>query len=80
VDQVKQQAPAEAYALLHDIRFHDLRHDLAHRARQAGWTLEEIAVYLGHQTKDGSPAIATTARYTLPTRQQLKQQLQRLPG
>lgn len=78
--KLKQQASQEAYALLHDIRFHDLRHDLAHRARQAGWTLEEIAVYLGHQTKDGSPAIATTARYTLPTRQQLKQQLQRLPG
>lgn len=78
--KLKQQASQEAYALLQDIRFHDLRHDLAHRARQVGWTLEEIAVYLGHQSKDGSPAIATTARYTLPTRQQLKNRLHQLPG
>src|SRR5258707_1242361 len=41
------------------IRFHDLRHDWAHRARVAGWLLEEIAVYLGHQTKDGMPTIMT---------------------
>jgi hypothetical protein len=65
---LKQQASQEAYTLLHDIRFHDLRHDLAHRARQAGWTLEEIAIYLDYQTKDEGSAIATTTRYTLPTR------------
>ncbi|HCI78967.1 MAG TPA: integrase, partial [Ktedonobacter sp.] len=38
------------------------------------------AVYLGHQTKDGAPAIATTVRYTLPRRQQLKERIQELPG
>ena len=58
----------------------DLRHDFAHRARQAGWSLEEIAVYVGHQTKDGAPAIATTARYTLPSRRQLKERIQALSG
>ncbi len=78
--KLKRQATVEEYELIHDIRFHDLRHDFAHRARQAGWTLEEIAVYLGHQTKDGIPAIATTVRYTLPTRQQIKKQLQHLSG
>ncbi len=50
------------------------------RARQAGWSLEEIAVYAGHQTKDGAPAIATTVRYTLPSRQRLKERIQMLPG
>ena len=44
---------------------HDLRHDFAHSARQSGWSLEEIAVYAGHQTKDGAPAIATSVHYTL---------------
>jgi hypothetical protein len=32
------------------------------------------------KTMDGAPAIATTVRYTLPSRQQLKEQLQRLQG
>jgi len=62
------------------VTFHDLRHDFAHRARSAGWSLEEIAVYLGHQTKDGAPAIATTVRYTLPSRQQLKERIRVLAG
>ncbi len=77
---VKQQARQDEYDLIADITFHDLRHDFAHRARAAGWGLEEIAVYLGHQTRDDLPAIATTARYTLPSRQQLKKRLQHLPG
>jgi integrase len=70
----KQRARKDEYDSSADITFHDLRHDFAHRARAAGWGLEEIAVYLGHQTRDGLPAIATTARYTLPSRQQLKEE------
>ncbi len=77
---IKQRAQRHEYEIICDIRFHDLRHDFAHRARAAGWGLEEIAVYLGHQTRDGLPAIATTVRYTLPSRQQLKQRLQQLTG
>lgn len=49
-------------------------------ARAAGWSLEEIAVYAGHQTKDGAPAIATTVRYTPPSRKALKERLQTLEG
>ncbi len=78
--QLKAQATQRSGPLIEDVTFHDLRHDFAHRARGAGWTLEAIAVYLGHQTKDGAPAIATTARYTLPTRTQLREQLKTLPG
>jgi len=29
-----------------DLTFHDLRHDFASRAREAGWSLEEVARYL----------------------------------
>jgi site-specific recombinase XerD len=78
--QAKQQGTHEEWERIAGVTFHDLRHDFAHRARQAGWSLEEIAVYLGHQTKDGTPAIATTVRYTLPSRQQLKERIQGLPG
>jgi len=78
--QFKRQGSYEEWKLIADVTFHDLRHDFAHRARQSGWSLEEIAVYAGHQTKDGAPAIATTARYTLPSRKQLKDRVQRLQG
>jgi site-specific recombinase XerD len=77
---LKAGATAAEWELVKSIRFHDLRHDWAHRARQSGWSLEEIAVYAGHQTKDGAPAIATTARYTLPSRAQLKARLAALEG
>jgi len=77
---LKRLAAHDQFPLIQQITFHDLRHDWAHRARQAGWHLEEIAVYAGHQTKEGAPAIATTVRYTLPSRQQLKERLQTLPG
>lgn len=78
--KTKKQASREEWEYIHDITFHDLRHDFAHRAREAGWHLEEIAVYLGHQTNEGTPAIVTTARYTLPSRKQLKQKLKLLGG
>lgn len=78
--QVKQKGTHEEWQLIEDVTFHDLRHDFAHRARAAGWSLEEIAVYAGHQTKDGAPAITTTVRYTLPSRKALKERLQTLEG
>ena len=58
-----------------DITFHDLRHDFGHRLRAAGFSLEEVAVSLGHVTKKGTPAVATTARYTQPSRAQMKHKL-----
>lgn len=78
--QLKSQASHTSWPIIETITFHDLRHDFAHRARAAGWSLEAIAVYLGHQTKDGAPAITTTVRYTAPTRFQLREQLKTLPG
>ena len=78
--KVKKDARQDEYEFIHDITFHHLRHDFAHRARAAGWDLEEIAVYLGHQTRDGLPAIATTVRYTLPSQKQLKKKLKYLTG
>lgn len=78
--KLKANAPFELHARIADITMHDLRHDFAHRARHSGWNLEEIAVYLGHQTRAGTPAITTTVRYTLPSRKQLKRRLKMLAG
>jgi integrase len=62
------------------VTFHDLRHDFAHRAREAGWSLEEVAYYLGHLTRSGTPAIQTTVRYTQVSREQVKSKLKVLKG
>lgn len=77
---LKQQANQDQWEKIADLSFHDLRHDFAHRAREAGWTLEEIAYYLGHVTKKGTPAIQTTARYIQVSREQVKEKLRRVKG
>jgi site-specific recombinase XerD len=77
---LKQQATPEEYAVIADISFHDLRDDFAHRALSAGWTLEEVAYYLGHVRLRGTPVLRTTLRYTQTTRAQVKEKLHTLRG
>lgn len=72
---VKEGATKQQWEHIADITFHDLRHDFGHRLRAAGFTLEEVAVSLGHVTKKGAPAVATTARYTQPSRTQMMHKL-----
>ena len=66
--------------MVHDVTFHDLRHDFAHRARAAGWTIEEVAYYLGHVTKKGTLAIHTTARYLQVSRDHVREKLRLISG
>src|SRR5947209_3027582 len=70
----------EEWELVADLSFHDLRHDFAHRAREVGWSLEEVAYYLGHVTMKGTPAIQTTVRYTQVNRAHVKEKLKLLKG
>jgi site-specific recombinase XerD len=77
---LKVQATKGQWELIHELTFHDLRHDFAHRAREAGWSLEEVAYYLGHVTKKGMPAIQTTARYVQVSREQVKEKLKAIRG
>jgi len=77
---LKTRASKTEWDLIHDITFHDLRHDFAHRARESGWSLEELAYYLGHVTQQGTPAIQTTVRYTQVSREAIKLKLKLLEG
>lgn len=77
---LKRRANTDQWGKIAALSFHDLRHDFAHRAREAGWSLEEVAYYLGHVTKKGTPAIQTTARYTQVSREQVKEKLKRIKG
>jgi len=73
---VKERATKQQWEEIADITFHDLRHDFGHRLRASGFTLEEVAVSLGHVTRKGTPAVGTTARYTQPNREQMKHKLE----
>lgn len=75
---IKAQAKRDEWEFIEDLSYHDLRHDFAHRAREAGWTIEELAYYLGHITKRGTPAVQTTVRYTQASREQIKAKLKLL--
>jgi site-specific recombinase XerD len=77
---LKSRATKGQWEHIHDLTFHDLRHDFAHRAREAGWSLEEVAYYLGHITKKGTPAIQTTVRYTQVSREQVREKLRNVKG
>lgn len=77
---LKARATKPEWELIVDLTFHDLRHDFAHRARAAGWSLEEVAYYLGHLTKTGTPAIQTTVRYTQVSREHVKPKLHQIRG
>ncbi|AVF28887.1 tyrosine-type recombinase/integrase [Paenibacillus larvae] len=80
LEKIKNRATKDEWELIQDVTFHDLRHDFAHRAREAGWDLEEIAFYLGHVTNKGTPAIQTTVRYTQPSMEQINRKLKEVRG
>jgi site-specific recombinase XerD len=78
--KLRSKATKDEWELVGDVTFHDLRHDFVHRAREAGWRLEEVEYYLGHVTRKGTPAIGTTARYTQVSREDVKEKLKGLRG
>jgi len=65
---LKAQATNDHWEVIQDLTFQDLRYDFACRAREASWSLEEVASYLGQVTKQGVPALHTTVDYTQVSR------------
>ena len=51
---LKAQATKSQWEVIQDLTFHDLRYDFAYRAREAGWSLEKVAHYLGLSTRQGA--------------------------
>ncbi len=77
---LKAQASKEQGEVIEGLSFHDLRHDFAVRAREAGWTPEEVAYYLGDVTKQGVPSIQTSVRSRSISREQVKAKLKDIKG
>jgi site-specific recombinase XerD len=47
---LKEQATKDQWQAIKDITFHDLRQDFAQRAREGGWSTQEVTNYLGLAT------------------------------
>ena len=77
---LKAQGSGAQREVIEDISFNDLRHDFAQRAREAGWSPEEVASYLGDVSKQGVPTIHTTVRATPVSREQVKLKLKDIKG
>jgi site-specific recombinase XerD len=56
---LKAHASVVQWVVIQDLTFHDLRHDFACRAREAGWSLEKVAGYLGSVSLTGVSALPT---------------------
>jgi len=56
---LKAGATEDQWEVLADLTFHDLRYDFAYRAREAGWSLEKVASYLGLAARQGGSALQT---------------------
>ena len=77
---LKAQGTRDQREVIADLTFNYLRHDFASRAREAGWSPEEVAYYLGDVTRQGAPALQTIARHTQVSREQVKSKLNDIKG
>jgi site-specific recombinase XerD len=77
---LKAQASEDQWEVIEELSFHDLRHDFAQRAREAGWSPEEVASYLGDVSKQGVPTIHTSVRSTRVSQEQVKLKLKDIKG
>src|SRR5205085_3691273 len=77
---LKAQATEDQHEVIAELTFHDLRHDFADRAREAAWSPEEVAYYLGRGTKNGVAAFPVTPGSLQVSREQVKQKLKLIKG
>ncbi len=77
---LKAQVTKGQRDVIEALTFQDLRYDFACRAREAGWSLEEVAYYLGQVTRQGVPALQTTVPYTQVSREHVQQKLENIKG
>jgi site-specific recombinase XerD len=77
---LKSQASEDQQAVLTEITFHDLRRDFAYRAREAGWSPEEMSYYLGGLPEQGPPVLQPTSHTAPASRAHLKHKLDHVKG
>ena len=77
---LKAQATGGQELVIADLTFHDLRRDFAYRAREAGWSPEEVTHYLGGVMEQGVHALQTVLDHAQVSREQIKAKLVDIKG
>jgi len=77
---LKAQGTREQWESIENLTFNDLRHDFAHRARGAGWSLGEVAYYFGDVTENSTRALQSAVHSTQTAREHLKHKLNNVEG
>jgi len=77
---LKAGAKGEQGEVIEELNFNHLRHDFAGRAREAGWSAEEVAYYLGDVSKQGVPTVQTSVQHTPVSREQVQHKLKDIQG
>src|SRR5258708_20768207 len=78
--RLKAQVTTDQRAVIQALTFHDLRQDLSEPGSEAGWSLEEVAYYLGYVTKQGTPAMQTIVPSTQVSRERVQQKFKNIKG
>jgi len=77
---LKAGATREQREVIKAITSHDLRHDFAQRAREAGWLLVEVTYYLGDVAEPGTQVLRATVSSPQLSREQVKLKLKNIKG
>jgi site-specific recombinase XerD len=76
--QLREAATPEEWALIGGLTFHNLRRDFESRAREAGFTEDELAAYLGRMHKRGPTAGKAPGSRSVVAPEQLRGKLHAL--
>jgi site-specific recombinase XerC len=77
---LKDRATKDQWQAIKDVTFNDLRQDFAQRAREGGWSNEEVAYYLGYAARRDMPVNPTPGGYTQLICEQIKEKLKNIKG
>ena len=77
---LKAQGTNKQWEVIEELTFNDLRHDFAYRSREAGWSLEEAATYLGDVSRQGVPTIQSSIGSRPVSLEQVKRKLKLIKG
>ena len=78
--KLKARATEDQFPVIQHLTFHDLRQDFGERAREAGWSPEEVASYLGYVSTEGAPDMQTTGGSPPVSQEHVKQRRKNLKG
>lgn len=77
---LKAQTPQDQWHVLQNLTLHNVRYDFAYRAREAGWSPEEVAYYLGYGNTPRSLSLPSPTSPVAVNHIHMRQRLKHIKG